>query len=178
MTLKNTSIGTSTGLNVNTGIKMKKVFYEKRGSRYYPVSEYDSSLMDGLPKGSHLISVYPGGKSTRFTVEPNYAAVIAATRVAEDAISRAISNATEIRRQQRHEKGTPLTPGQKAAWEKLVEEFGEDARQLEWPSVRECAAAGAKAMQEEAEKLMKHESVRQAYEHFLMVCELTKEHNT
>jgi hypothetical protein len=157
---------------------VKKVYYEKRGSRYYPVSEYDSTLMDGLPKGYHLISVYPGGKSTRYQVEPNYAAVIAATRVAEDAISRAISSATEIRRQQRHEKGTPLTPGQKAAWEKLVEEFGDDARQLEWPSVRECAEAGAKAMREEAEKLMKHESVRQAYEHFLTVCELCKNHES
>ena len=155
---------------------VKKVFYEKRGRRYYPVSEYDSDLMDGLPKGSHLISVYPGGKSTRYQVEPNYAAVIAATRVAEDAISRAISNATEIRRQQRHETGEPLTPGQRAAWEKLVEEFGDNAKQLEWASVRECAEAGTKAMQEEAMALMQHAAVREAYEHFLTVCELCKNH--
>jgi hypothetical protein len=30
-------------------------------------------------------------------------------------------------------------------------------------------------MQEEAEKLMQHESVRKAYEHFMMMCELTRE---
>jgi hypothetical protein len=30
-------------------------------------------------------------------------------------------------------------------------------------------------MQEEADKLMKHESVRKAYEHFILMCELTKE---
>jgi hypothetical protein len=30
-------------------------------------------------------------------------------------------------------------------------------------------------MQEEADKLMKHEAVRKAYEHFLLMCELTKE---
>ena len=154
----------------------KTVFYKKVGRRYEPVSEYNEEFIDALPKGTHLIMSYPGGKSTRYNIDPNYAAMIAAGRVAEDAISTALMKATEIRRQQRHEKGTPLTPGQKAAWEKLVEEFGDDARQLEWPSVRECAEAGAKAMQEEAEKLMQHESVRQAYEHFLMVCELTKEH--
>lgn len=155
---------------------MKKVFYEKRGRRYYPVSEYDNELMDALPKGDHLISVYPGGKSTRYRVEPNYAAVIAATRVAEDAISKVIMQATEIRRQQRHETGTPLTPSQKAAWDNLVREFGDSARQLEWPSVRECAEAGAAAMQQEAMKLMQHESVQAAYDHFMIVCALTRVH--
>jgi len=29
-------------------------------------------------------------------------------------------------------------------------------------------------MQEEADKLMEHESVRRAYDHFLLVCELSK----
>jgi hypothetical protein len=29
-------------------------------------------------------------------------------------------------------------------------------------------------MQEEADQLLKHEAVRQAYEQFLLVCELTK----
>lgn len=154
---------------------MKKVFYEKIGRRYKPVSEYDQTLIDALPKGTHLIMSYPGGQSTRYNIDPNYAAMIAAGRVAEDAISHVIMQATEIRRQQRHNKGTPLTPGQKAAWENLVKEFGEDARQLEWPSVRECAEAGVKAMQDEAEKLMRHESVRQAFEHFQLICKLTKE---
>ena len=118
---------------------------------------------------------YPGGKSTRYNIDPNYAAMIAAGRLAEDAVSKALVEATEIRRQQRHEKGTPLTPGQKAAWEKLVEEFGPDAKQLEWPSARECAEKAVAAMQEEADKLMQHESVRQAYEHFQLMCELTKD---
>lgn len=154
---------------------MKKVFYEKVGRRYKPVSEYDQALIDALPKGTHLIMSYPGGQSTRYNIDPNYAAMIAAGRVAEDAISRVLMQASEIRRQQRHEKGTPLTPGQKAAWENLVKEFGPDAKQLEWPSVRECAEAGVKAMQDEADKLMAHESVRQAFEHFQLICKLTQE---
>ena len=151
---------------------VKKIYYEKIGRRYVPALEYDQTLMDALPKGSHLIQVYPGGKSTRYNVDPNYAALIAASRVAEDALSRAIMQACEIRRQRRHDKGTPLTPDQKAAWDHLVEVFGDDAKQLEWASVRECAEAGTKALEDEASKLMQYDAVKLAYDHFIMVCEI------
>lgn len=153
---------------------MKKIFYEKVGRRYQPVREYDSTLMDAMPKGAHLIVVYPGGQSTRYNVDPNYAAMIAAGRVAEDAVSKAVVRAGELR-MQRQDRERKLTPGQKAAWENLVKEFGQSAKQLEWPSAREIAEEAVKALQEEAEKLMKHDSVRKSYEHFLLMCELTKE---
>jgi len=100
----------------------KKIYYEKLGRRYVPVAEYDNDLLDSFPKGNHLVMSYPGGQSRRFNIDPNYAAMIAAGRVAH-------------------------------------------------------AEAGIKAMQEEADKLMKHEGVRKAYEHFLLMCELTKERN-
>jgi len=153
----------------------KTIFYKKEGRKYVPVYEYDQELLDGFPKGSHLVMVYPGGSSRRYNVDPDYASMIAAGRVAEDAISRVIMQATEIRRNSRGDKGVPLTPGQKAAWDKLVEEFGDDARQLEWPSVRECAEAGVKAMEQEAEKLLAHPSVKKAWDHFHLVCKLVNE---
>lgn len=56
---------------------MKKIFYEKRGKRYYPVKEYDSDLMDAMPKGFHLLSVYPGGKSMRYDIDPDIVTMIA-----------------------------------------------------------------------------------------------------
>lgn len=151
---------------------MKKVYYIKEGRRYKPVAEYDSDLMDSYHKGTHLVMCYPGGVSRRFNVDPNYAAMIAAGRVAEDAISKALMRASDLR-----PKSAPLTPGQKAAWENLVKEFGPDARYLEWPSAREACEEAVKAMQEEAAKLMQHDAVRQAYEHFQLVCELAKDHN-
>jgi hypothetical protein len=154
---------------------MKKIYYEKQGRKYVPVSEYDSDFVDSYTKGTHLVMSYPGGVSRRYHVDPNYAAMIAAGRVAEDAISKVIMEATEIRRNYKN-RNTPLTPGQRTAWDNLIKEFGEDARQLEWPSVRECAEAGVKAMVDEADKLMHNPSVRQAYEHFQLVCELAKEH--
>lgn len=149
---------------------MKQIFYKKVGRRYVPVSEYDDSLISALPKGTHIIMCYPGGQSTRYNIDPNYAAMIAAGRVAEDAICTAISKQSELRP---HRK--PLTEGQRQAWENLAREFGEDLCTLYGSSVRDCADAGVKAMQEEADKLMKHPAVKQAYEHFLLVCELSKE---
>ena len=149
---------------------MKKIYYEKVGRRYVPVAEYDNEFMDSFTKGNHLVMSYPGGQSRRFNIDPNYAAMIAAGRVAEDAICRSISKASELR-----PKSTPITPGQKRAWEKLAKEMGDELCTLNGLSVRDCAEAGVQAMQEEADKLMKHESVRKAYEHFLLMCKLTKE---
>ena len=149
---------------------MKKIYYEKRGRRYVPVSEYDSEYLDSFSKGTHLVISHPGGQSRYYNIDPNYAAMIAAGRVAEDAICRAISKASELRPQQ-----TPITPGQKKAWEKLAKEFGSELATLSGLCIRDSAEAGVKAMQAEADNLMKHESVKRAYEQFLLVCKLTKE---
>lgn len=149
---------------------MKKIYYEKRGRRYVPVSEYDSEYLDSFSKGTHVVMVYPGGQSRRYNINPAYAPMIAAARVAEDEICRAISKASELRPQR-----TPITPGQKKAWEKLAKELGDELATLNGLCIRDCAEAGVKAMQEEADKLMKHESVRKAYDHFMLMCELTKE---
>lgn len=156
---------------------MKKIFYEKVGRRYKPVSEYDNDFLDSFTKGTHLVMSYPGGSSRRYNIDPNYAALIAAGRVAEDAISKKIMDVTEIRRQQRHETKTPLTPSQREAWNNLVKEFGPDAKQLEWPSAREAAEEAVKAMQAEAARLMEHESVKKAYEHFQLMCKLVSEND-
>lgn len=152
----------------------KTIFYKKEGRKYVPVYEYDQTLMDAFPKGSHLIICYPGGKSTRYNIDPNYAAMIAAGRIAEDTISSAIMRASEIR-MQRGDRDKELTPEQRAAWEHLVEVFGDSAKALEWASAREMAEQAVKAMEEEATKLMKHEGVKQAYEHFHLMCQLAKD---
>jgi hypothetical protein len=149
---------------------MKKVYYEKIGRRYVPVAEYDNDLLDSFPKGSHLVCVYPGGSSRRFNIQPNHAAMIAAGRVAEDAMSRAISKASELRPKQ-----TPITEGQRKAWRKLAKEFGDELATLNINSARDIAEAGVKAMQEEADKLLSVPAVKNAYDHFMMLCELTKE---
>jgi hypothetical protein len=149
---------------------MKKIFYEKVGRRYKPVYEYDQILMDSFPKGAHIVMCYPGGQSRRYNIDPNYAAMIAAGRVAEDAMCRVISKASEMRPQK-----TPITPGQKQAWKKLAREFGDELATLHVNSARDIAEAGLKALQEEADRLMQHPAVRDAWEQFQLVCKLTKE---
>lgn len=149
----------------------KTIFYKKVGRKYEPVYEYDQTLLDAFPKGTHLVDVYPGGASRRYNIDPAYAPMIAAGRVAEDAISKKIMEASDLR-----PKRAPITEGQRKAWENLVKEFGEEARCLEWPSAREACEEAVKAMTVEAEKLLENPSVRKAYERFLLICELTKEH--
>ena len=146
---------------------MKKIFYEKVGRRYKPVAEYDSTYLDSFPKGDHLVSVYPGGSSRRFNIEPALAPMIAAGRYAEDAISKAVVKASEMR-----PRRTPITEKQKKAWENLAKAFGDEVYYIELPSAREIAEEGVKAMMEETDKLMKHEAVKQAYDHFMFIAKL------
>ena len=67
----------------------KKIYYEKVGRKYVPVAEYDSDYLDSFPKGNHLVMCYPGGKTRKFNIDPNYAALITASRVARSTILKA-----------------------------------------------------------------------------------------
>ena len=152
----------------------KITYYQKIGRRYKPVYEYDQKLMDALPKGTHLVQVYPGGKSTRCNINPAYAPMIAAGRVAEDKISEVIRKATDLRPAS---KETKLTEEQLRCWKALNKAFGNERHALQWPSAREACEEAVNAMTVEAEKLLTVPSVRKAYEHFLLVAELTKDKN-
>lgn len=152
---------------------MKKIYYERVGRKYVPVSEYDNDFLDSFTRGTHLVMSYPGGTSRRYNIDPDYAAMIAAGRVAEDAICKAISKASELR-----PKSTPITEGQRKAWEKLAKEFGDELCTLNGLSAHDCAQAGIKAMIEQAEQLLQDPAVKKAYDRFLFIAELTKKtHN-
>ena len=151
---------------------MKKIYYEKQGRKYVPLAEYDNDFLDSFPKGTHLVMCYPGGASRRFNIDPNYAAMIAAGRVAEDAICTAMIKADEIQPPRK-----AMTDAERDAWNNLIAVWGDEARSLRRPAIRDVAEAGVKAMMTEADKLMQHESVKKAYEHFLLICEFTKDKN-
>jgi hypothetical protein len=147
------------------------IFYIKKGRRYIPHSTYSSEFCDSFPKGTHLVQSYPGGSMRRFNIDPAYAPMIAAGRVAEEKIANALMKANELRPQT-----TPITPAAQRAWMKLKKELGDEAM-LTRGSAREAAEQAVKAMADEAEKLLSNPSVRKAYERFLLICELTKDHN-
>lgn len=129
--------------------------------------------MDAFPKGSHLVITYPGGQSRRFNIDPNYAALIAAGRVAGESMWEAIHKAAEMQRA-KHD-GMMLTPAQLKAWKQFKKVMGDRGHYVQYNSVHDIAEAGLNALQVEADKLMKNESVRNAYEQFLLVCELSKQ---
>jgi hypothetical protein len=151
---------------------MKKIYYEKVGRRYVPVSEYDSNLMDGFPKGNHLVMCYPGGSSRRYNIDPALAPMIAAGRFAEDAMSSALVRASEMRPGKK-----PVTEKQNKAWRALASAFGDERYYIEIPSAREVAEAGLQAMEAEAVKLLEHPMVQAAYEEFMATCKLVVEQN-
>lgn len=149
---------------------MKKLYYIKEGRRYVPVSEYDSDLLDSFHKGAHIVMSYPGGSSRRYNIDPAFGPMIAAGRYAEDAISKELMRASDMR-----PKESPLTQEQRDAWEHLIKVFGPSARTLEWPSAREATEAGVQAMQAEADKMLTNPAVKKAWDYFMMVWALTKE---
>ena len=145
------------------------IFYIKKGRRYVPHSSYSSEFCDSFPKGTHLVQTYPGGSMRRFNIDPAYAPMIAAGRVAEDAISKVLMKANELR-----PLTTPITPAAQRAWMKLKKELGNEAI-LSRGSTRDASEAAVKAMAQEAEKLLTNPAVRKAYDHFLLVAELSKQ---
>jgi hypothetical protein len=149
---------------------MKKIFYEKVGRRYVPVSEYDNELLDSFPKGDHLVSVYPGGGSRRFRIDPALAPMIAAGRYAEEAITRKIQEASELRPMNRE-----IDAETQRKWSKFIKTIPEDFRYMfTHGSARDAAEAGVEAMIVEAEKLLSNPAVRKAYDRFLLICDLTR----
>ena len=147
-----------------------KVYYEKVGRKYVPVAEYDSEYLDAFPKGSTLVICHPGGQSRRFNIDPDYAALIAAGRVAEDAMIQAMGKASELKPQK-----TPITFAQQRAWKQLARAFGDDLATLNGASSYDIVQAGLKALEDEAARLLTNESVKAAYDQFLFVCALTKQ---
>ena len=149
---------------------VKKIYYEKVGRKYVPVAEYDSDLTDSFGKGSHLVICYPGGQSRRYNIDPDYAALIAAARVAEDAMMQAMQKASELKSTQ-----TPVTPAQHQAWKQLARAFGTELCTLNGASSYDITQAGLKALEDEAANLLTNEAVKAAYDQFLFVCALTKQ---
>lgn len=148
----------------------KKIYYEKIGRRYVPVAEYDSDFLDSFPKGNHIVMSYPGGRSTRYNIDPALAPMIAAGRFAEDKMLDAMRQASEGR-----PKVRPFTEKQIKAWRQLQKAMGDEMFYLQYPSNMDIVEAGINAMQEEANKMLEHPSVRDAYNQFMFVYKLIKD---
>lgn len=150
---------------------MKNTYYIKKGRRYEPVMEYDNDLSHAFPYGAHLVFVKPGLQSRKYNIDPALAPMIAAGYYARDVMINAVYEASHM------EPGTkPITEEQRAAWEHIKGAFGDERYHLTWPSAVEVVELGLKVIEEEATTMLENPTVRKAYEKFLMVAKLAKEH--
>ena len=149
----------------------KTGIYKKIGRRYIEIGEYDSEYIDHVPNGVTMTVKRPGMQSTRYHVDPDIVPLLAAGLYCEDEISHAIHRATELRPASRN-----ITPKQREAFDRFLETMDPDdpnRNMLSMGSCRDAAEAGTQALVREAQKLLANESIKQAYEHFLLLCKLS-----
>lgn len=151
----------------------KKTYYEKQGRRYVPVHEYDSDWTYSYPAGHHLMYIVPGGTSVRYNVDPAYAQVLAAIKCAENAIIGRISQAAEMKPSKK-----PVTQRQIDAWRELQAAMGTDSLTLQGNSSYDVVRAAEEAILKEVEVLMENPAVKDAYDQFMMLCELSKQNKS
>lgn len=150
---------------------MTTQFYEKVGNRYKPVSVYDSRLQVSFREGCHLVICEKGRTLYKHSIDPNYAALIAAAELFNDSFCSAVIKKSVLPAQ------TTLTDEQRKAYEAFVDTIPDDdpfRGFLRVSSVREAAEEGSKVLMHEANKLLNNPAVRNAFENFLFLCRLTE----
>lgn len=148
---------------------MTTTFYRKEGRKYVPVSDYDSHLNDAYPYGSHLVTVKRGSTGRVYNIDPAFAPMIAAAKYAKDDMVKVFMEASAPTPE------SELTEEELTAWAVFKEAMGVDVLRIKYSSANEVIDAGLAAMQEEADKTMKHPSVKAAWDQFMLVYQLTKE---
>ena len=149
--------------------------YKKVGRRYVEIGEYDPERMDYIPNGTTMIVKRPSMQSIRYNVDPDILPLLAAGLYCEDEISSAIHRASELRPATRN-----ITPEQRAAFDRFLATMDPDdpnRNMLSLGSCRDAAEAGTQALRKEAQKLLANDSIKQAYEHFLLLCKLSATHS-
>lgn len=84
--------------------------YEKRGRRYIPVA--DDRAWDNWPHGTHIVHTpNDGGRSIRFSINPETAGLQAAIELKRDELVKEISSCFELQPCDKK-----LTPAEAKAW--------------------------------------------------------------
>lgn len=118
----------------------ERTLYEKRGRRYYPVSERET--FDGIPEGWWLVRVQPGLRSSRRIVAPDTVGLEAAMFLAEEAMVEAMRKRQEVTGVSvRHVPENERAKYQRAweAWKAIV---GDVPLYFEGVSMHDVVAAG------------------------------------
>lgn len=151
---------------------MTEVFYKKVGRKYVAISEYDHSVMDSFPYGAHLVLVRKGVTSRKYNVDPAFAPLIAAGAYARDVLADKIVKAGELR------PAKTLSDEQRLLWDQLAASLSDDEKfYVTYGSAYDMSESVINALVEESNKLLENPSVKQAYEHFMLMAKLAIDHN-
>ncbi len=123
---------------------MSETIYRKVGRRYVPCAEYEYRAHgDMLPYGTHVTVVEPGIGITRYQIQPDKAALVAALELKRDQILAELKKATEAR----PGRDIPLTPKQAKAWRAWQDACG-SLYAVEVPAIADAFDAIVRAVQE------------------------------
>lgn len=109
-------------------------YYTKKGRRYVPVLEKDIWNGDVWPEGAHLVICKPGIKTTKYNIEPNDSAYIAACTLRTEKIAKMFIEASQAKC-----KPAPYTQEQKDAWEALQTAYNGGPYYVQYDSAVEMA---------------------------------------
>lgn len=163
--------------NINS--RRRTEFYRKEVSAageetFVKVSEYDSELINAFPVGSCIQVVVGNSTIRRYNVDPAIAPMVAASMLLADKMTDIISEAARYKIKDNENGKIQLTQEQQDAWEALNKAFDGNLSVLRVPSIREIADSVLDVISQKAKELLNNESVKEAYEHFLLVCKLTR----
>ena len=68
----------------------------------------------------------------------------------------------------------PVTPEQKAAWEQMVEAWGDELCRLQSGSILEAIRAGIDEMVRHSAELLENPALKQSYDNFILLSKLTR----
>jgi hypothetical protein len=148
----------------------EEIIYKKVGSKYVPARYFNTDWDRSFPEGATIIIKQGNSELRQYKIDPAFAPMIAAGRYAYEGMLEGLRNAAEAR-----PGNKTITQEEADAWENLKKIMGNDRFYIQYPSLHDIADGGIKALEVEAEKMMTHSAVRDAYEQFLMVWKLCKE---
>jgi len=127
---------------------------------------------DFKPYGCYLTVTKPNTSSTKYGVEPALAPMVAATLILRDRLVDIIHEASAF--------ASPypiMNAKQKAAWDNMGKVFG-GLTSIHSASMHDIAAKILDAIAEEATQTLTTPAAKEAYEQFLLVAALSKDHST
>lgn len=146
---------------------MENLYYKKVGNKFVPVTVYDNQFERSFPQGHHLIVVDKSWTTRVSSIDPDFAALKAASLSMKDKLVSSLMEASKMRVNKK------LTQRQHDAWKNLEKEMG-DTSYLEYPSMVEIAEKFLTAIEDETKKVITNPAVKLAYEQFDLMYKLTK----